>query len=175
MIQTQRLTIAPFDMKHLADYCHEFNTEITRYQWPDPYERIEDARDALQSFLDEMERGEALFLSIVSAEGAFLGSVEVHGLSEDCPELGIWIVEREQKKGFAYEALSAVLDFVRSHDHKSAFYYEADVRNTGSIRLLNRFAPQYEIVRQALEEITTDSGKALKLQGYVLRARPRES
>lgn len=94
----------------------------------------------------------------------------MHGLSGDCPELGVWIIESEQKKGYAYDALNMVLNYARSTFHKTEFYYEADVRNIGSIRLLHKFDDQYEILEQELEETVTDSGKELKLQGYILKA-----
>ena len=165
------IRIAPFEMKHLDDYFHGFSAEITRFQWPEPFESIEDARSTLQSFLDEMARGETLLFSVLSESGAFLGSVEVHGLTGECPELGVWITEQAQHRGYAYEALNAVLDHVRSAYHKDTFYYEADVRNAASIRLLRKFTDQYEIIGQGLERLTTDTGKELALQGYLLKAR----
>lgn len=164
------ICIVPFDIKYLDDYYRGFNTEITKYQWPDPFDSIDDARALLQNFLDEVQRGETLFYSILSKDSVFLGSIEMHGLSGDCPELGVWIIESEQKKGYAYDALNMVLNYARSTFHKTEFYYEADVRNIGSIRLLHKFDDQYEILEQELEETVTDSGKELKLQGYILKA-----
>ena len=64
-IMTPRLRIVPFDMKYLDFYYREWNEEVTKYQYPDPYSSIEDARMGLQSFIDEMERGETLFLTIL--------------------------------------------------------------------------------------------------------------
>ena len=171
MIKTDRLNIVPFEMRYLNNYFNGFNAEITKYQWPDPFESIEDARLMLQAFLDEMERGETLIFSILSKNDEFIGSVEVHGLTEDCPELGIWILTSEQNKGYAYEALNSVLEYVRAKYNKSAFYYEADIRNTGSKKLLYRFNEKYEIIEQGLEKLTTDSGKYLELQGYILKVR----
>ena len=171
MIKTERLHIVPFEMKFLNNYFNGFNSEITKYQWPDPFESIEDARSMLQEFLNEMDRGETLIFSILSKHEKFLGSVEVHGLREDCPELGIWILMSEQNKGYAYEALNSVIEYVHAKYNKSVFYYEADIRNTGSIKLLSKFENKYEIIEQGLEKVTTDSGKYLELQGYVLRAR----
>lgn len=43
-----------------------------------------------------MDRDETLLFSILSKNDDFLGSVEIHGLTEDFPELGIWIVESAQ-------------------------------------------------------------------------------
>ena len=158
-------------MRYLPDYFAGFNAEITRFQWPEPFESMEDARSTLQSFLDEMAQGETLLFSILSEDKAFLGSVEVHGLTGESPELGVWITEPAQHRGYAYEALNAVLDHVRSAYHKDTFYYEADVRNEASIRLLRKFADRYEIIEQGLERLTTDTGKELALQGYILKAR----
>ena len=114
MIKSERISIVPFEMKYLNNYFRGFNAEITKFQWPDPFESIEDARYILQEFLNEMDREETLLFSILSMNDEFLGSVEIHGLTEDCPELGIWIIESQQNKGYAYEALNAVLAYVRS-------------------------------------------------------------
>ena len=171
MIKSERLNLVPFEMKYLNHYFNGFNAEITRFQWPDPFESIEDARAVLQEFLNEMDREETLLFSVLSKKDDFLGSVEVHGLTEDCPELGVWIVKQEQNKGLAYEALGAVLDYVSSKYNKAEFYYEADIRNTGSIKLLRKFDGKYEIIERGFEKLTTDSGKELELQGYMIRTR----
>ena len=169
MIKCERISIVPFEMKYLNHYFSGFNAEITKFQWPDPFESIEDARSILQEFLNEMDREETLIFSILSKNDEFLGSVEIHGLIGACPELGIWIIASEQNNGYAYEALDSVLDYVRSKYNKSEFYYEADIRNTGSIKLLYKLDEKYEIIEQGLERLTTDSGKDLELQGYILK------
>ena len=171
MIKSERTSIVPFEMKYLNNYFSCFNAEITKFQWPDPFESIEGARSILQEFLNEMDREETLLFSILSKNDDFLGSVEIHGLTEDCPELGIWIIESQQNKGYAYEALNAVLAYVRSKYDKTEFYYEADIRNIGSIKLLRKFEEKYEIIEQGFERLATDSGKELELQGYILRTR----
>ena len=171
MIKSERISIVPFEMKYLNNYFSGFNAEITKFQWPDPFESIEDARYILQEFLNEMGREETLLFSILSMNDEFLGSVEIHGLIGDCPELGIWIIESEQNKGYAFEALNSVLDYVRSKYDKTKFYYEADIRTTGSIKLLHKFDVTYEIIEQRLERLTTDSGKYLELQGYIIKAK----
>lgn len=162
------IKIEPFDMKYLSDYYNEFDAEITKYQWPDPFESIDDAKELLQEFIDEMGRDETIFLSVLSDTDEFLGSVEVHGLDEDCPELGVWIKKSEWGKGYAYQALKAALDIAKSKYGKNEFFYEADTRNVGSRKLLDKFRDEYDIEAQAAEALTTDSGKELKLQGFIL-------
>ena len=43
-MQRQKAVIAPFNMKYLNDYYIGFDKEITKYQWPDPFDSIESAR-----------------------------------------------------------------------------------------------------------------------------------
>lgn len=171
MIITDKIIITPFEMKYLKDYYNGFDEEITKFQWPDSFDNLDVARNTLQEFLDEMEREETLIFSILSKNETFLGSVEVHGLSSDCPELGIWIVTSEQGKGYAYEALSVVLDYSFQKYGKTAFYYETDIRNIGSMELLYKFEDKYDIVEQGIEKLSTDTGKELELQGFMLQAK----
>ena len=168
MIKTKRLIIKPFEMKYLHDYHEGFDDKVTRYQWPDPFKDITAAEETLQSFISEMENGETLFLSVLSEDEAFIGSVEVHGLDTDCPELGIWITASQQNKGYAYEALSAVIEYVRSAYGKHDFFYEADIRNTSSNKLLNKLRNNYLIEDLEVEELTTESDKQLILQGHTI-------
>lgn len=63
MIHTKRINIAPFEMKYLSNYYLGFNHEIAKFQWPDPFENIENAKNVLQDFLKEMEREETLLFS----------------------------------------------------------------------------------------------------------------
>lgn len=175
MIDTARLNIVPFEMNYLLDYVHGFNEEITKFQWPDPFESSDAAKNTLQEFLDEMEREETLLCSILSKDGEFLGSVEVHGLTGARPELGIWIMESKQHRGYAYEALNEVLHYVSAKYGKDSFFYEADIRNTASTKLLHKFEDQYEIIERELEKSMTESGKMLELQGYILKAKENVS
>ncbi len=45
---TKNIRVIPFDMKYLEDYHRNFNEEIAKYQWPDPFETEEDARAILR-------------------------------------------------------------------------------------------------------------------------------
>ena len=164
LIETKRLRIVPFEMDHLKAYFTGFDGDITKYQYPDPFDSIEDAKEFLQGFIDEMGNKEMLFLSILDTENRFVGSVEVHGLREDVPELGIWITKTQQRKGFAYESLRAVLDYVNKEYKKARFFYEADVRNIGSQELLSKFKHE----DGEIDKFTTESGKYLELMGAII-------
>ena len=167
----ENIRVVPFEMKYIEDYHKNFNEEITKYQWPDPFENLENARALLQEFLDEMEKGETLIFAVVDDADRFIGSTEIHGLTDVCNELGVWIIEPRQGKGYAYEALKYTLDQAYEKYGKTEFFYEADIRNEGSNKLLKKFSDSYEITELEPEELVTDSGKELKLRGNVLKRR----
>lgn len=166
-IETKRLSIRPFDMKYLQEYYLEFNEEITRYQYPDPFASVSVAREVLQGFINQMNQEEMLFLSVFTRNGDFAGGIEVHGLQEQTPELGIWIKKQLQQKGYAYEALSGVLEFTDAHYCKDWYVYEADIRNEGSMKLVEKFDYKKEGEPDAFE---TETGKSLVLQRFLIKS-----
>ncbi|MDE6219455.1 MAG: GNAT family N-acetyltransferase [Lachnospiraceae bacterium] len=163
-IQTARLTIVPFDLKYLNDYYLGFDEEITQYQYPDPFGSLEAAEALLGEFMDEMNQGEMLFLAILDKDGEFAGGLEVHGLAEEYPELGIWLKKEFQGKGYAYEALYHIIQYLNQAGQKKWYVYEADIRNKSSIGLVAKFAYR----KEGIDEFTTESGKELKLQRYLI-------
>ncbi|MBR4435490.1 MAG: GNAT family N-acetyltransferase [Clostridia bacterium] len=171
MIKRGSIVLEPFEMKYLDNYFTGFNGEVTKYQWPDPFESIDDAQAVLQGFIDDTERGEMLFFSVLSDDGAFVGSAELHGLDGDCPEVGIWIIESERSKGYAYDALCAMLELAHEKYGKHEFFYEADTRNEASAGLLKKLGATYDITDLETDELITDTGKQLKLCGHTLKVR----
>ena len=114
--------------------------------------------------MDEMNRGEMLFLAILDKDGEFAGGLEVHGLAEEYPELGIWLKKDFQGKVYAYEALYHIIQYLNQTGQKKWYVYEADIRNKSSIGLVAKFAYR----KESINEFTTESGKELKLQRYLI-------
>ena len=161
-IRTQRLVIQPFTDRYLEDYFQEFTDEITRYQYPDAFQNLEAAREVLSGFTREMEQGNMLELAILSRNGEFLGSAEVFGIRERTPEIGLWLKSAAHGKGYGYEALEGVLEYLDRTGEYEYLIYEADVRNEPSIRLIEKFRCE----KGGCEDITTESGKKLALRIY---------
>ena len=164
ILQTERLRIVPFDEAYLEDYYREFTEEVTRYQFPDPFADREAARALVGAFCALMREGEMLELLMLSHEGEFIGSLEVHGLKEEIPELGLWIKASAQGKGYGYEALRAILAWLQRERDIHICAYEADVRNTASLRLARKFRCE----ERGVEVLTTDSGKELQLMTFLI-------
>ena len=165
---TERLILQPFRDVFLEAYFREFTEEITRYQYPDVFPSLEAANEVLSGFVQEMEQGNMLELVVLAKNGEFLGSMEVFGIREKTPEIGLWLKSSAQGKGYGYEALREMMDYLGQTQKYEYIIYEADLRNTPSIRLAERF--HYE--KGENERITTDSGKELTMQIYRLFPSP---
>ena len=166
-ILTDRLIIAPFDLKYLKDYYEGFDADVAKYQYPDPFSTEADAQEVLQGFINLMNQGEMIFLAVLTKDNLFVGSIEVHGLKEKQPELGIWIRKEFQQNGYAYEALSNVINWIDENFQKEWYVYEADIRNKGSIKLVEKFHHREE----GIDAFTTETGKELKLQRFIIKLR----
>lgn len=161
-LKTERLHIMPFNDLYLKPYFEEFTNEITKYQYPDSFSNIETANEVISEFVSNMEQGNMLEMVLLAQDGEFLGSIEVFGLKEETPEVGLWLKKSAQGAGFGYEALRRMIEYLNSTKKYQYYIYEADIRNTPSIRLAEKF----EFEKGEYEEIETGSGKMLKLQCY---------
>jgi RimJ/RimL family protein N-acetyltransferase len=74
----------------------------------------------------------------------------------------LWLKKSAQGTGLGYEALRKMIEYLNSTQKYQYYIYEADIRNIPSIRLVEKF----EFDKGGYEEITTDSGKTLKLQSF---------
>lgn len=170
MLKTERLVIRPFDYAYLEEYNREFTDEIAEYQYPDSFPNLDAARKTVSAFVEEMERGNMLELVILTHGGEFLGSMEAFGLREKTPEIGLWLKHAAQGKGYAYEAMRALLDALKARGAYPYYLYEVDVRNAASIHLVEKFRCE----KGGYEELTTESGKLLNCRP-IMYMRKRKS
>ncbi|WP_148401693.1 GNAT family N-acetyltransferase [Clostridium sp. Marseille-P299] len=164
MLKTERLVIQPYSHDYLEDYFKEFTDEITKFQYPDSFSNIESARKLVSEFLMEMEKGNMLELVILSQQGEFLGSMEAFNIKEKTPEVGLWIKKSAHGKGYGYEALKALIEYLDSKQKYKYYVYEVDIKNTQSLHLVNKFLYN----KGNYNEVITESGKKLTLDTYFI-------
>ena len=79
--------------------------------------------------------------------------------------MGVWIKKEFQQRGYAYKALSNVMKMADESFQKEWYVYEADICNEGSMELIEKF----DYHREGVEKFTTETGKELKLQKFVIK------
>jgi RimJ/RimL family protein N-acetyltransferase len=142
LITTERLVLRrfrPADAEALAAYRSA--PEVARYQsWEAPYS-VERARYAIESMAaaDPEQPGWFQYAVELTAERALIGDVGVN-LHDNLrqAEIGYTLAPERQGRGYATEAVRAILDHlfrVRGLHRVSA---ECDARNLPSARLLER-------------------------------------
>ena len=161
-LKTERLLIQPFRDSFLEAYYTEFTDEIVKYQYPDSFPDMNTANETVSMFVKDMERGNMLELVILTQDGEFLGSMEAFGITEKTPELGLWLKRSAHGKGYGYEALKGLVDYLNATGKYQYYVYEVDVRNAASIHLVEKFRHE----KCGCEKITTESGKILNLRTY---------
>ena len=166
LFRTERLTIRKFSFDFLEDYYRELTDAVTKYQFPDSFKSLDAAREVMSGFVKDMEEGRMLELVIVAPDGGFIGSMEVFGTDGETPEVGLWIKSSAHHMGYGYEALRGLFDYLNAQKKYRYYIYEVDVRNLPSVHLVEKFHSE----KGGVEEITTGSGKSLKLRTYRIPA-----
>lgn len=161
-ITTKRLHLIPLNHQYINDYYEEFNSEITKYQYPDPFTSIEAAKEFLTNFIQLRKEGIALVCVILDMNWVFIGSVEVYHMHTSTPEIGIWISQKYQSRGYGFEAIKGIIDYIKDNGNIDYFIYEADYRNYESAKLINKLKGE----KHGHKDVISDGGKQLKLDVY---------
>jgi RimJ/RimL family protein N-acetyltransferase len=141
VLETKRLTLrAPCleDAKTLATLANDRRIAENTARMPHPY-KLADA----QSFITGANRagGEVVFL-VTLRDGTAIGACGITTL-EESPELGYWLGVEHWGKGYATEALHAVIDYAFTDLGHDALQAGARVTNPGSRRVLEKCGFQW--------------------------------
>lgn len=150
-IVTERLVVRRFragDAPAFAAYRSE--PEVARYQgWDAPYP-IEQARAAVEAFANGDPARPEWFQYAIDLDGELIGDIGVH-LHDNLmqADLGFTLAPAYQGKGYAAEAVGALLDHLFTTQSLHRVSAECDARNGASARLLKRLGFQQEGLRPA--------------------------
>ena len=142
VLETKRLTMrAPRleDAKAVAVLANDRRIAENTARIPHPY-KMSDA----EGFIDGANKtgGEAVFL-ITLRDGSLLGACGVTLIDNQTPELGYWLGVPYWGKGFATEALHAVIDYAFGDLEHAALQAGARVTNPASRRVLEKCGFQW--------------------------------
>lgn len=141
VIHTNRLLIRNLRSSDLADFHHyRANPEVTKYQGFDVFS-LETAAQFIKEHADKEfgKPGEWVQYGIEKkVTGRLIGdcAIKLDQFDSRLAEIGITISPEEQKKGYAKEALLALLDFLFSKDDFHRVTETVDAENIASIQLL---------------------------------------
>ncbi len=142
VLETERLTLrAPRleDAKAVAVLANDRRIAENTARIPHPY-RLADAED----FIAKVERGqsEAVFV-ITLRDGTLIGASGVTGLDRQNAEIGYWLGVNHWGRGYATEALRAVIDCAFTDLNHESLQAGARVTNPASRRVLEKCGFQW--------------------------------
>lgn len=139
-IEARRIVLRPVCINDVDSILHHFTPEITRYMVPKPAESRSEVEHYIHRSQASLISGLDLQIAVIAIDSEeFLGCCGLHKRAADeHPEVGIWIRTSAQGRGFGYEAVSAVLAWVKKHLAYTAAIYPVDERNTASRRLAEK-------------------------------------
>ena len=150
ILETPRLILRPFQDSDLEPFvAYRSDPEVARYQgWEAPYS-VESARE----FIAEMKhkqpavQGEWYQLAVELKQGApLIGDCAFHILAHDArqAEIGCTLARQHQRQGYAFEAVTRLLDYLFRDLGLHRVIASCDVDNLASVRLLERVGMRRE-------------------------------
>lgn len=142
VLETQRLVLrAPRleDAKAIAALASDRRIAENTRRIPHPYTRV-DAEDFIASV--NTGRGEEAFV-VTLADGTLIGACGLTLIDGPAPELGYWIGVPHWGRGYATEAVRAVIDYAFTDLDHEALQAGARVINPASRRLLEKCGFQW--------------------------------
>jgi RimJ/RimL family protein N-acetyltransferase len=139
---TKRLSIEPLTTADLATFIeYRQDPEIARYQSWDTSYSMAQALELIESQAAVVlpEKGDWLQLAVHDQKTKeLIGDLAIHAVAEQehCFELGFTLARTHQKKGFAKEATTKLLEHLASEAGAKKFIATPDARNKASIGLL---------------------------------------
>ncbi len=142
VLETERLVLrAPRfeDAKAIAALANDRRIAENTRRIPHPYRRV-DAEDFIASV---NTGGDEMAFVVTLADGALIGACGLGLAADSAPELGYWIGVPFWGKGFATEAVRAVIDHAFTDLGHDALQAAARVTNPASRRLLEKCGFQW--------------------------------
>ena len=143
-IATDRLVLRRFRTEDADDFsAYRSEPDVARYQsWETPFE-LSEAQEFIQEMLDAHPDTEGDWFQFASAlrdTGQVIGDVAMLVLDGDpgSVEIGYALAPAQAGRGYASEAVAAIVDYAITRRGKQEVMAWTDTRNTRSIALLER-------------------------------------
>lgn len=133
VLRTERLVLRPARWSDLEPLHQIFtDPQVMRFWSRPPHTELEQTREWLGSMIESPAETSADF--IIELEGETIGKAGFYRF----PEVGFILAREHWRKGYAHEALSAVLDHVFETRGVDAAVADVDPRNDASLGLLKK-------------------------------------
>lgn len=112
-LRTDRLTLRKYRPEDAEALYLELGKDEAMYEFSgwNPYATLEMARETVSRFIDSYGDPHS-YSWVMDSENVFLGTIGAYDYHDDQIELGLSVVRKAWGRGYATEALKAVLDYL---------------------------------------------------------------
>ena len=136
VIETERLILKPITLDFAENIFMEFTSEITKYMYPKPSEKIEETYGFIENSLEKLNNGKDLQMVILNKKkDEFIGCIGLHNINTLEPELGIWTKKSSHNNGFGLEAMTGLIEWTHKNIKFNHLIYPVDKKNIASRKL----------------------------------------
>lgn len=155
-LRTRRLVIrpiAPGDDAHIHPAVKESLEHLSFWlPWATPGYRRADTKAFVRASMRAFERGEDFALLMFTKKGELVGGTGLHPRGgRDAPhfEIGYWVRTSAASRGYATEAVKALLRYGLRKDRTHRIEIRCDPRNAASLRVIKKCGLEKEgLLRQ---------------------------
>ncbi|MHC5355034.1 GNAT family N-acetyltransferase [Myroides sp. LJL115] len=138
--QSEDLLFECIDPKHLKDYFENLTPNVAKYLSFDSMENDKIIKEFIRISQIEQQRGTCLVMAVLDKNTKeFLGSCGIHDINERNAELGLWLKESAQAKGYGSQIVKTLLQICKGHTLSKSVIYCLEKENKASIELCQKF------------------------------------
>lgn len=145
ILRTPRLTLRPLKLSDAEALFQAFgDAETMRYWAYGPVASVDALRQRMTQYLTSDGEPENNFAVCDRDNGPALGRVSLYGFRDANAEVGYIFARAAQGKGYASEAVTALLDYAFETRGLHRIALDIDPENSASIRLAQRLGFRWE-------------------------------
>lgn len=164
ILTTPRLELVPVSEKYTENIFKELTPQIVTFMTLETHEDMQSAIEYVAEKKRQLEEGEGLPLVITDKKTKeFLGIGALHHIDTDTPEIGLWLTEKAQGKGYGKEVVQALIDWAERNLEYTYLMYPVDINNVASRKLAES---QGGKIAEGAEKTVAIKARTLQLLEY---------
>ncbi len=155
LIRSSRLRLRQFEMADADEVFGCITPAVARFMTWEPPRSLDEYKARRQAMLRSEDQTDLSLVIRHDNSGECLGIAGLEGIDGPWPQLGLWIKETAQGRGYGRETVRAVAEWASVTLSKEGFIYPVAVQNTPSRRIAeglggeiiaSRTTPKYDAV-----------------------------
>ncbi|MBC9932311.1 GNAT family N-acetyltransferase [Chitinophaga qingshengii] len=155
IIETKSLVLKVVHEKYIDEINSNFTKEVTKYMPFNPSGKRKEVENFVEISLTNFKRKTDIVFVIVDKNDVFIGCCGIHDINLKSVELGLWLKEDSQSKGFGAEIINGLINFVEKNIEIDYIIYPVDKENIRSRKIPEKLGfKEYETYTKQKDDST---------------------